>query len=174
VLHDTVILLRTIDICRARTCRASRAFHVHVLARLASPDSLHRVVVIRRGDGDGSIFLSSEQLRSRYIGRALLPSFSDIVQPGGSGRLVDIAAAAISTRGICAYARCASGPGRALPRRPRAQCHLRSHQVGRIGTAASAAELRRKCLRFTSEIYTNRPTSSLPRPNSQFHCRSDP
>ena len=79
-------LLRLEDVVRARL------LDVHVLARLARPDRLQRVPMVRRGERHGVDGLVFEQLSEVDVGGRLLQPFRlESRQLGGDVGLIDVA-----------------------------------------------------------------------------------
>src|SRR5579871_2667692 len=92
VLHQTVIFLRgRHDLLRFKHVVGARLLYVYVLARLASPHYLQRVIVIRRSNRnriDGLVF---EQLAEiRECGWTFLAQLLDVSQAGVQHGLVDV------------------------------------------------------------------------------------
>ena len=70
----------------------ARLLHVDVLAGLAAPDGLQRVVVVGRGDGNGVDGLVFKQLAQVGVSRRTLPlRFFDVTHTGVEDGLVNVA-----------------------------------------------------------------------------------
>src|SRR5258706_611475 len=79
-------------ICRASNISCARLLDVDVLAGLAAPDGLQRVVVVGRGDGNGVDGLVFKQLAQVGVSRRTLPlRFLNVTHTGVEDGLVNVA-----------------------------------------------------------------------------------
>ena len=93
LLHDALVLAgRGHDLARFEHVVRARLLHVDVLARLAGPDRLHGVGVVRRGDGNRVDALVLEHLPDIHEPRRPLPASAlHLGDAPVEHRLVDIA-----------------------------------------------------------------------------------
>src|SRR6185295_7828639 len=91
-LHHSVVFARSLHHLAAfLDCERDRLLDIDVLARLACPDCLQRVPVIRRSNRDRVDILAIEQLSNIYLGcRTVAPELLDLRDRVREQSLVDV------------------------------------------------------------------------------------
>ncbi len=157
LLYDAIVFARRRDnLLRLEHIVRARLLDIDVLARLAGPDGLQCVIVIGRGDRNGVDVFVFEQLAKIGVRcGALLASLLIFLQALVQDILVDIAERCDLDVVHLAVLLICSTPRPRMPTQPTRTVSL-GLDIRRGAAVATAAELMRKCRRFTRFLLMKR------------------